>query len=464
MGDKWFPDELQPEEKSVSVGLDNGSRVAVIGGGPAGSFFSYFVLDFAKRVGLEIQVDIYEPRDFSGPAPGGCNMCGGIISESLVQNLAADGINLPSSVVQRGIDSYNLHTDQGSVLIQTPLEEKRIGAIHRGSGPRDIKEMKWGSFDGHLLSLAQEKGANVIQDRVSETGFQSGRPKVKTRKGEFQTYDLLVVGAGINSAITKLFGKFDIGYKPPEGTKTYISEYYMGSDKIEEILGDSMHVFLLDIPRLEFAAIIPKGDYATICLLGEDIDKDLIATFLNSPEVKNCMPPDWSPDENSCQCSPRINIKGAENPYNDRIIFIGDCGVTRLFKDGIGAAYRTAKAAASTAVFQGISKQELKKHFWPANKRIIFDNSIGKLSFFVVDRIKGFGFARRALVRMTAKEQAIPGRAKRMSTVMWDMFTGSAPYKEIFLRTLHPAFLVNFGWSMMVSLFTPRKKKVKQVK
>jgi len=33
-----------------------------------------------------------------------------------------------------------------------------------------------------------------------------------------------------------------------------------------------MHVFLLDIPRLEFAAIIPKGDYATVCLLGEDIE------------------------------------------------------------------------------------------------------------------------------------------------------------------------------------------------
>jgi CRP-like cAMP-binding protein len=28
-----------------------------------------------------------------------------------------------------------------------------------------------------------------------------------------------------------------------------------------------------------------------------------------------------------------------------------------------------------------------------------------------------------------------------MSTVLWDMFTGSAPYREVFLRTLHPMFL-----------------------
>ena len=69
--------------------LDSGSRIAVIGGGPAGSFFSYFLLAMAERVGMDLAVDIYEPRDFSKPGPAGCNMCGGIISESLVQILGA---------------------------------------------------------------------------------------------------------------------------------------------------------------------------------------------------------------------------------------------------------------------------------------------------------------------------------------------------------------------------------------
>jgi hypothetical protein len=96
----------------------------------------------SERLGIDVQVDIYEPRDFSVPAPGGCNMCGGIISESLVQILAADGINLPPTVVQRGIDSYVLHMDVDSVHIETPLHEKRIAAVHRGVGPRGIKEIK----------------------------------------------------------------------------------------------------------------------------------------------------------------------------------------------------------------------------------------------------------------------------------------------------------------------------------
>ena len=93
---------------SADFKLDDGSRVAVIGGGPAGAFFSYFLLDMAERVGIDIQVDIYESRVFSDSGPTGCNMCGGIVSESLVQALAAEGIDLPPSVVQRGIDSYFL--------------------------------------------------------------------------------------------------------------------------------------------------------------------------------------------------------------------------------------------------------------------------------------------------------------------------------------------------------------------
>lgn len=75
--------------------LVDGSRVAVIGAGPAGSFFSCFLLSMAERAGLTLDVDLYEPRDFRRPGPQGCNMCGGIVSESLVQNLAMEGISLP---------------------------------------------------------------------------------------------------------------------------------------------------------------------------------------------------------------------------------------------------------------------------------------------------------------------------------------------------------------------------------
>src|SRR5512142_1984156 len=131
--------------------LEDGSRVAVIGGGPAGSLFSYFLLTFAERMDLSLSVDIYEPRDFTRPGPQGCNMCGGIVSESLVQALALEGIDLPPTVVQRGIDSYVFHTGEDSVRLDTPLHEKRIAAVHRGGGPLGVSEARWDGLDGHLL-------------------------------------------------------------------------------------------------------------------------------------------------------------------------------------------------------------------------------------------------------------------------------------------------------------------------
>jgi flavin-dependent dehydrogenase len=436
--------------------LDDGSKVSIVGGGPAGSFFAFFLIDMAERFGMDLHVDIYEPRDFSRPGPAGCNMCGGIISESLVQNLAAEGIILPPTVVQRGIDSYMLHMDIGSVRIDTPLNEKRIGAVYRGPGPRDIKEIKWGSFDGHLQNLAISKGANVIKKRVSQIKWVDNRPQVIIRGEEPMPYDLLVLATGVNATTNKMIKELDLAYKFPETTKTFIREYYLGEETIAQHLGSSMHVFLLDIPRLDFAALVPKGDYVTVCMLGEDIDKELIDSFLNAEEVKSCFPPELDLGNESCHCSPRISTHGAVYPYSDRIVFIGDIGVTRLYKDGIGAAYRTSKSAATTAIFQGISAADFEEHYWPTCRTIENDNRIGKVIFFVTHMIQKFRFARRAVLNMTAREQSNDGAQPRMSTVLWDTFTGSAPYKDIFLRTLHPAFLARLFGDLAVSVINPK--------
>ena len=443
-------------EEQNNLRLEDGSRVAVMGGGPAGSFFSYFLLDMADRVGLTVSADVYEPRDFTVPGPPGCNMCGGIISESLVQMLAAEGIVLPPTIVQRGISAYVLHSDAGTVKIGTPREEKRIGAVYRGPGPRGLKNSKWGSFDGHLQALAIKKGATVIRARVEEIKRQDdGRLTVKSR-GKEEAYDLLAVTAGINTAAHKLVAGLNLEYEPPRTTKTFIREFYMGEEKIAQYLGSSMHVFLLNLPRLEFAAIIPKGDYATMCLLGEDIDNELLQSFLNAPEVKAIMPTDLDLSRGDCQCAPRISTSAAAHPYGDRIVFIGDCGVTRLYKDGIGAAYRMSKAAATTAIFEGIAAKDFAKHYMPACQAIDRDNRIGKVIFLATRAIQMFRFSRRAVLRMTMDEQQNSKRARRMSMVLWDMFTGSAPYREIFLRTLHPAFWLRLGWDLLVSFVSPR--------
>jgi flavin-dependent dehydrogenase len=451
-----------PERELSSPRLTNGSRVGVIGGGPAGSFFSYFLLRLAKRADLQIKVDIYEPRDFSQPAPRGCNMCGGIVSESLVQTLATEGINLPQEVVVRGIDSYTLHMDVGSVRIDTPLHEMRIAAVYRGSGPSDIRSSKTVSFDWYLQKLAGEMGANILRQRVSRVTFANGQPQIFTDNEAPKAYELVAVGAGVNSFAPKLLRTLGPDYRPPETTKTLIREYYLGREKVREHIGSSMHIFLLNLPRVEFAAIIPKEDYVTVCLLGEDIDRELVKSFFNAPEVKSRFPDDWVPETRACQCRPRINVRRARLPFGDRIVFLGDCGVTRLYKDGIGGAYRAAKAAAATAVLQGISVESFRRHYGPHCRSVAADNAVGKLTFAFTRIIQKYCPARRALWKMTLSEQQKEGRQRRMSQVMWDLFTGSASYRNVFLRMLHPAFLSGFLRNLFTSAPSPAEVRARK--
>jgi flavin-dependent dehydrogenase len=443
---------VQGEQSSLK--LEDGSRIAVIGGGPAGTFFAIFLLDMAERAELDISVDIYEPRDFLNPGPAGCNMCAGIVSETLVQMLAAEGINLPGSVVQRAIDSYVLHMDVGSVKIDTPLKEKRIATVYRGAGPRDLKEFKYIGLDKHLLQLALERGAVLINERVNEVTLVDGYPLVKTRNSEGQIYDLVTATTGVNSPAIKMFEKLNTGYTAPESTKTYLREYYLGHETVTKTIGNAVQIFLLDIPRLKFAMIIPKGDYVTVCLLGEQIDMELVQSFLDSPEVKNCLPPSLVAENFSCQCSPRMNTLGAKHPYGDRIVFIGDAAAARLLKDGIGSAYRTAKIAASTAIFHGVSAHDFATYYQPACDKVEYDNDIGRLIFWAVTKLQKLRFARRGMLRMILNEQGKPGSILRMSTVQWDMYTGSGSYKEIFMRLINPAFLLRLGKDMLSSIFS----------
>lgn len=432
--------------------LADGDRVAVIGGGPSGSFVSYFMLKMAEQVGLEIDVDIYEPRHFNHSGPGGCNHCGGIVSESLVQMLATEGINLPTTVVQRAIDSYMLHMDVGRVRIDTPLLEKRIAAIYRGAGPEEDDTMQVVGFDHYLLGLAAAEGANVVRKMVSNIEVTDYGSRVICADGLSGSYDFLVMAVGINSQLVQTIEGLDFGFKAPVKTKTYICEFHLGSSTIAEYLGTSMHVFLLDLPRLEFAAIIPKGEFVTACLLGEEIDEELIEAFFASKEVRSCFPESFVPPI-VCHCFPRLNFSAAENPFTDRIVVLGDCGVTRLYKDGIGAAYRTAKVAASTAILHGIAADDFRKYFWPTLRMINFDNFIGKGIFAITHLIQKARFTRRAVLRMTAGEQQVMGKTRHLSSILWDLFTGSAPYRDVLLRACHPMFIIKLIWNLIVAIW-----------
>jgi hypothetical protein len=59
---------------------------------------------------------------------------------------------------------------------------------------------------------------------------------------------------------------------------------------------------------------------------------------------------------------------------------------------------------------------------------------------------------RSGVLRMTRLEQERPGATPHMSSVLWDVFSGSAPYREILLRTMHPGFLFRLVWNLLLAI------------
>ncbi|MBF0339806.1 MAG: hypothetical protein HQL95_02430 [Magnetococcales bacterium] len=441
--------------------LTSGARVGVVGGGPAGSLSAYFLLDLARQTGIELTVELFEPRDFSLTGPPGCNMCGGVISESLMQKMAAEGIVLPKALMLDAIDSYVLHTDSGSAAIRPLHEEMRIVSIFRGAGPQGAESQRplpWSSFDQHLLEMAKGLGARHVPRRVRRLEREpDGRLRIHLLplKGEnpdqdtlFGVYDLLIGCVGLNGSGVRLFEELDFGYRPPKSDRAWVAELYMGAEEVRRRLGNAMHIFLLDVPGMKFAALTPKGHYATFILLGEGVNEAVAREVCHSPAVRELFPEGWETPVRPCHCQPRINIGPPVQPFADRVVLVGDCASSRLYKDGIGAAYRMAKACALTAVTRGVSGADFRAGYWPACQEMDQDNRLGHLLFSMDGLLRHLPPFRRAMLTVIREEQSASADPRRLSSALWDTFTGSAAYRDIFRRAAHPVIV----WRLFLAL------------
>ncbi len=416
--------------------LEDGSRIAVIGGGPTGSFFSIFALKMAKMMGKDINVTIYEPKDFTRDGPAGCNRCGGVISELLVQNLAVEGIILPESLVQRGINSYKLYTAHGKVLIETPTFERTIATIYRGGGPKGTTGKDKESFDNFLLNAAVREGAVHVPLKIDRIEYKNGRPVLFSKDEKISEPELVVGAIGVKSNTSKIFEEMGFGYKRPETVTAAIAEIDIEGHTVSEIFGNSVHLFLLPMKGIKFAAMVPKGAYVTVCILGQNMNINSVSEFLDHTVVKSILPKDGL-FKIECRCLPKMNVQAPVSPFTDRVVLCGDAGSTRLFKDGIGAAYIMGKVAARTAVFQGVGKEHFLKEYYPVYKSIINDNLFGKFLFSVTDIFKTYKALTKGMLAVVQKEQEDTDNQKVMSSILWDMFTGNERYKNIFMRSMN---------------------------
>lgn len=437
--------------------LMDGANIAVVGGGPSGSFFSYFAQKYAAQLGIKINIDLFEFKDFNCAGPQGCNHCGGIISNSLIQSLSKEGITIPSEIIRKEITSYTLHIEDQDTIIEAPLDEQKIIAIFRGLGPNGCINKSFKGFDQYILSLCENKGINIIKERVTELTRIENGILLKTNKNFTKEYDFIVGAIGLNRNTFKLFHNICPSFEIPKTSRTFIGEIELSPELIEQNFGNSMHVFFLDIANIKFGALIPKDNHITIVLIADNVDDTLINNFLNAKEVKRCFPSDFDIfNKISCRCFPFINVKGAKLSYADRAVLIGDSSTSKLYKNGIGAAYITAKAAANAAIFHGVSTADFKKHHEPVCNNLKSDNKYGRFIFWLTSIIQRSIFLKRLLFKNIIKEQRRKKQKRRMSTILWDIFTGSTAYRNIFFRFFNPKLIFSIVWNAVFVIFAKK--------
>ncbi len=429
-----------------SMLLKNGSKIAIIGGGPGGSFFAHFASRYAKEAGIEVSIKIYDRKSFCQRGPRGCNMCAGVISEKLFDGLEEEGINIADFCVQRKIEGYCFQTQDESVVLHHPVPGHipKIVTVFRGNGPLQSGHEGNVSFDDYLLNHVKEQGVEIITDVVKdfELPDRKGDPvkvicgTVNT-KTEFEA-DLVVGAFGVNTGMMDKVGNMGFGYKPPRTVRTCQCEIILSSEYIEETFGNNVFVFALGKSELKFASITPKSNYVTVNLVGrKDLTRNNLIDFLDHPAVKKLMPAKWRIPNSFCMCISKIPITYAKHPYTDRVVVLGDASISRSYKSGIESAFNMAKMSAYTAFKNGVSARSfMNDYFKPAKNLMARDNFYGIVMLRINDYISSNRqLANRQLKLMKSAEDT--KTASQINEILWNMLTGNVPYKEIFVKAMN---------------------------
>ena len=425
--------------------LKNGSKIAIIGGGPGGSFFAHFASAYAKEAGLDVSVKIYDRKSFCQRGPRGCNMCAGVISENLFNSMEEEGISIANFCVQRKIEGYCFQTQDESVVLHHPVvgHKPKIVTVFRGNGPLQSEHEGNISFDDYLLNHVKKQGVEITFEIVKDFKLpdRDGDPvKVISgdgnSKSEFEA-DLVVGAFGVNTGMMEKVGNMGFGYKPPKTVRTCQCEIMLSQEHIEKTFGNNIFVFALGKCELKFASITPKADYVTVNLVGrKDLTRNNLIDFLKHPAVKKLMPEKWEIPNNFCMCISKIPITYANHPFADRVVVLGDASISRSYKSGIESAFNMAKISAYTAFKNGVSATSfMNGYFKPAKRLLARDNFYGIMMLKINDYISSNRQLANRQVKLI-KSADNTKTASLINEILWNMITGNVPYKEIFIKAI----------------------------
>ena len=444
--------------------LTDGSKVVIIGGGPAGSFLAINLLRKAKNLGIKIEVIIMEKKrtmnilEEEGPDCfiGECNYCAGGLSPKICEALKKMELILPANVIMDKVFKVNLIADWKTISLDV---SKEMISVYRGSRPKGRHDRIY-NFDSFLLKHALNEGAGIINTYVTSLEYSKESGIVVRYNGDSQILeaDFVAFAGGVNGIVghrlnsgeqpVSYLKKLIPGFQPPKVRKTIIFELITGDNggTMNKISGELC--FILHGSRslkLEMASIAPKGKYITVVLIGTGIDnstpKDnlrIINEFMNLPHVRKILPK-GTKLKNICICNPNMTIGVAKNPYGDRISVIGDMFTANLYKDGIGSAYEISTRLAEIILTKGIDKRSLKEGYGPVIRKFQANNTFGKLVFLLIRICFSSSVFSRIIYQAVITERKTRARDKRrLEKILWNTASGEDTYKNIIFNMFHP--------------------------
>lgn len=409
------------------------SKIAVVGGGPAGSYFSLFALQGAEKLGLDIAVTIFDRRDFNQPGPKGCNMCAGAIGFNLIKRMKDLGLDLAPPVIQHEIKGFCVHSRENEAALHLPPEAK-IFTVFRGGGPRPTDLGQMVSFDQFLLEKAISRGAKFQPLRVKRVQIDENKVEIHTEEDLEPYYADLVIGAfGVNSTIINRFAPH---YVPPKTWHTCQTEVLLGEEYIREHFFDMVHIFPSERLDMKFLAVTPKKDYITVSGIGPHVKREDLREAINCSKLRNYLPSQW---EMVCHCHPQVPVTRSYRPYGHRMAVIGDASYSRYLKNGIESAFITAGLAAETALKNGIRTRDWQENYDRlASKRYVLDNLFGKIIFKAYDVIVANKYLSKAQFNILSQEPyEIKDSPGKLAPILGHMFSGNKPYMQILKQVLN---------------------------
>lgn len=417
-------------------------RVAIVGAGPAGTVCAMFLLFYARRLARDVEVVLFDRKVFTEFGPKGCNLCAGVISHTLVRNLAALDVTIPPAAIQQEVTGYHMESRAGGIHLAKP-PGSTIYTVYRGIGPRSLEYDEARSFDQLLLTCAVQRGAQYVNALVSDIRLPTDpTAPVEVLYGDGKRYlaDVVVAAFGLHSSLGRRLEDLGFGYRSPESIQACQAEIPLDEAFIREAFRGQIKIFNLGLPRIRFAALTPKQRHVTVSVIGKQVNRRDLEGFLHHPRVRCHFPPGWQVPADYCCCYPRLPVTAARRPFAERLVLIGDADISRYLKDGIGSACHTAMLAARTILHAGLGREAFRRYYYrPARRKYAWDNLAGKILFRYNDLISRVPLLAAAHLRLAQREQrGPPGRPRPFNDLLWYMFTGDSPYLATLRKGMSP--------------------------